>query len=180
MSENDPKTESPESPEVEKNEVDEEKLLENLLTDISDRLNSRKALREENLDPNFEKNKPKGKLDSTIKKNSAFVKELGTIKEAQKESLEKEFAGLNFGRYVAEAAAAIADAKFKSQEIDAVASLCANTIFKNRRLISERINPGRSGLLTSCVQILYFSAISARASFFCSHSDANFGRLFGC
>ena len=125
MSENDPKTESPENSEVEKNEVDEEKLLENLLTDISDRLNSRKALREENLDPNFDKNKPKGKLDSTIKKNSAFVKKLGTIKEAQKESLENEFAGLNFGRYVAEAAAAIADAKFKSQEIDAVASLCA-------------------------------------------------------
>ena len=52
------------------------------------------------------------------------MKKLGTIKEAQKEALEKEFAGLNFGRYVAEAAAAIADAKFKSQEIETVVSLC--------------------------------------------------------
>ena len=124
MTENDPATEVQESEEAPKDEIDEEKLLENLLTDISDRLSARKAAREENADPNFDKNKPKGKLDSTVKKNSAFVKKLGAIKENQKEALEKEFAGLNFGRYIAEAAAAIADAKFKTADIDAVVSLC--------------------------------------------------------
>ena len=68
MTENDEKADAAESSAADKNEVDEEKLLENLLTDISDRLKSRKAARQENLDPNFDKNKPKGKLDSTIKK----------------------------------------------------------------------------------------------------------------
>jgi hypothetical protein len=39
--------------------------------------------------------KPNGKLDSTVKKNTSYVKKLSAVKESQKEAFEKELAGLN-------------------------------------------------------------------------------------
>lgn len=113
-----------EEQQLEEVNIDDEKAeLESIIAEISNKLDERKHSRDQNEDPNFERNKPKGKMDSTVKKNSAFVKKLSTIKESQRDALEKEFAGLNFGRYVAEAATAIADGKYKSSDIDAVVSL---------------------------------------------------------
>ena len=59
------------------------------------RYEAKKEKREAHGDPDRD-GKPKVKLDSSIKKNSAFVKKLTGIKEAQLESLSKELDGLNF------------------------------------------------------------------------------------
>lgn len=69
--------------------------LDQLLTASREKFEQKLKIRDENLDPDRDRNKPKGKLDSTVKKNSAFVKKLATLKEAQKEAFEKELNGLN-------------------------------------------------------------------------------------
>ena len=81
------------------------------------------SFRDENQDPDRDRAKPKGKLDSTVKKNTAYVKKLSTLKETQKDAFEKELAGLNLSRYIAEAAGAIVDGKYKSNDISAVMSI---------------------------------------------------------
>ena len=43
------------------------------------------------------------KLDGSIKKNSAFVKKLRTMTEAQKEVLSSDFRNLNLSKYIQEA-----------------------------------------------------------------------------
>eukprot|EP00800_Vazella_pourtalesii_P022728 TRINITY_DN8980_c0_g1_i1.p1 TRINITY_DN8980_c0_g1~~TRINITY_DN8980_c0_g1_i1.p1 ORF type:complete len:124 (+),score=23.76 TRINITY_DN8980_c0_g1_i1:42-413(+) len=52
-------------------------------------------------------------LDSTLKKNSSFVKKLRNISESVKELLRAEFDCLNLSKYLQEAASAIAEAKTK-------------------------------------------------------------------
>ena len=62
--------------------------------------------------------KPKVKLESSIKKNSAFVKKLSGIKEPQLEALSEDIDGLNFGRYFA-----LAEGKFKLNDVAAVVTI---------------------------------------------------------
>ena len=47
------------------------------------------------------------------------------IKEAQLEALSKELDGLNFGRYVTEAADALAEGKFKLNDVAAVVTIAS-------------------------------------------------------
>ena len=95
-----------------------------LLTAAVSRYEDKKAKREAHAEPDRE-GKKKVKLDSSIKKNSAFVKKLSGIKEAQLESLSKELDGLNFARYVEEAADAVAEGKFKLNDVGAVVTIAA-------------------------------------------------------
>ena len=69
--------------------------LEGLLAAAQDKYRAKLAIRETNLDPDRDRNKPKGKLDSTVKKNTAYVKKLSVLKETQRDAFEKELAGLN-------------------------------------------------------------------------------------
>ncbi|XP_071816904.1 regulator of nonsense transcripts 2-like isoform X3 [Apostichopus japonicus] len=55
--------------------------------------------------------------DSSLKKNTAFVKKLKTLTESQRESLSKEFEGLNLTKYISEAATSISEAKIKMADI---------------------------------------------------------------
>ncbi|KAI6646478.1 hypothetical protein LOD99_12599 [Oopsacas minuta] len=90
-------------------------------------------------------------LDSTLKKNTSFVKKLRTITESVKESLATEFEGLNLSKYLQEAANAIAEAKTKSNDIGSVVYICS--------LFHMRYGE-YSGLLYSELAKLYSPAIS--------------------
>ncbi|XP_078385093.1 regulator of nonsense transcripts 2-like isoform X2 [Oculina patagonica] len=106
----------------------EEEEMQQALKEARELVEQKLSMREKNLaavDQRPEESYFKGK-DSSVKKNSAFIKKLRTITESQRESLEQEFAGLNLSRYVQEAVAAIIDGlvKLKLADVRCVAYIC--------------------------------------------------------
>uniref|UniRef100_A0A2K5S704 Regulator of nonsense transcripts 2 n=1 Tax=Cebus imitator TaxID=2715852 RepID=A0A2K5S704_CEBIM len=65
------------------------------------------------------------RLDSSLKKNTAFVKKLKTITEQQRDSLSHDFNGLNLSKYIAEAVASIVEAKLKISDVNCAVHLCS-------------------------------------------------------
>ncbi|KAK3753991.1 hypothetical protein QZH41_009266, partial [Actinostola sp. cb2023] len=66
-------------------------------------------------------------LDSSVKKNSAFIKKLRSITEQQRESLTNEFNGLNLSRYIQEAVSSVIEGltKLKQSDVSCVAHICS-------------------------------------------------------
>nr|XP_018905261.1 PREDICTED: regulator of nonsense transcripts 2 [Bemisia tabaci] len=64
------------------------------------------------------------KLDSSLKKNTAFVKKVRNFTAAQLGSLLKEMQTLNLSKYLSEIAAALIETKLKMSDISAAVLLC--------------------------------------------------------
>lgn len=64
------------------------------------------------------------KLDSSIKKNTAFVRKLKNFTEAQKEGILKDINSLNLTKYISEVANAIVEAKLKMTDISSIIQVC--------------------------------------------------------
>jgi regulator of nonsense transcripts 2 len=60
------------------------------------------------------------KLDSSLKKNTAFVRKVKNFSEAQKDSILKEMTTLNLTKYIGEVAAAIVEAKLKMNDLPGI------------------------------------------------------------
>ncbi|CAH2275596.1 regulator of nonsense transcripts 2 [Pelobates cultripes] len=92
-----------------------------------ERHQARKELRSKN--QNAPENRPEenffSRLDSSLKKNTAFVKKLKTMTEQQRDSLSHDFNGLNLSKYIAEAAASIVEAKLKISDVNCAVHLCS-------------------------------------------------------
>ncbi|CAJ0923458.1 unnamed protein product [Ranitomeya imitator] len=92
-----------------------------------ERHQARKELRSKN--QNASEHRPEehffSRLDSSLKKNTAFVKKLRTITEQQRDSLSHDFNGLNLSKYIAEAAASIVEAKLKISDVNCAVHLCS-------------------------------------------------------
>ncbi|KAM4746827.1 regulator of nonsense transcripts 2 isoform 2-T2 [Rhinophrynus dorsalis] len=92
-----------------------------------ERHQARKELRSKN--QNAPDNRPEenffSRLDSSLKKNTAFVKKLKTITEQQRDSLSHDFNSLNLSKYIAEAAASIVEAKLKISDVNCAVHLCS-------------------------------------------------------
>ncbi|KAG9489908.1 hypothetical protein GDO78_005690 [Eleutherodactylus coqui] len=92
-----------------------------------ERHQARKELRSKN--QNASEHRPEehffSRLDSSLKKNTAFVKKLKTITEQQRDSLSHDFNGLNLSKYIAEAAASIVEAKLKISDVNCAVHLCS-------------------------------------------------------
>nr|XP_033814193.1 regulator of nonsense transcripts 2 [Geotrypetes seraphini]XP_033814194.1 regulator of nonsense transcripts 2 [Geotrypetes seraphini] len=65
------------------------------------------------------------RLDSSLKKNTAFVKKLKTITEQQRDALSHDFNSLNLSKYIAEAVASIVEAKLKISDVNCAVHLCS-------------------------------------------------------
>ncbi|RWS23092.1 regulator of nonsense transcripts 2-like protein, partial [Leptotrombidium deliense] len=65
------------------------------------------------------------KLDSSVKKNSAFVKKLKNMTEAQKDSILKDMNSLNLSKYISEVASAVVEAKLKMSDIPMAIKICS-------------------------------------------------------
>ncbi|XP_053318091.1 regulator of nonsense transcripts 2 [Spea bombifrons] len=92
-----------------------------------ERHQARKELRSKN--QNAPDNRPEenffSRLDSSLKKNTAFVKKLKTITEQQRDSLSHDFNSLNLSKYIAEAASSIVEAKLKISDVNCAVHLCS-------------------------------------------------------
>lgn len=114
-------------------EEEQKRLLEEEIKTVKDyqqecqeRYDTKRKLRERNQEA--AENRPDesffSRLDSSLKKNTAFVKKLKNLTESQKESLTKDFNGLNLNKYIGEAAAAITEAKLKMSDIACGVHIC--------------------------------------------------------
>ncbi|XP_014252131.1 regulator of nonsense transcripts 2 isoform X2 [Cimex lectularius] len=66
------------------------------------------------------------KLDSSLKKNSAFVKRLRNFTSSQLDTFLKDLAGLNLSKYLSEVATALTEVKLKITDVPAAVLLCCN------------------------------------------------------
>ena len=64
-------------------------------------------------------------LDSSLKKNTAFVRKLKSFTESQKESVIRDMLTLNLTKYVSEVAAALVEVKLKMTDVPAAVEVCS-------------------------------------------------------
>ncbi|XP_066925747.1 regulator of nonsense transcripts 2-like isoform X2 [Clytia hemisphaerica] len=106
---------------------DEKKAATEAKSSAEERVKNRLKLRQENAD--IANNRPNEgffkKLDSSMKKNTTFVKKLRTMTEQQRDSLINEFNGLNLSKFIQEAVTNLVDAKMKVSDVSAVAAMCS-------------------------------------------------------
>ncbi|KAJ8261775.1 hypothetical protein GJAV_G00158270 [Gymnothorax javanicus] len=92
-----------------------------------ERHQSRKELRARN--QNAQEARPEeaffSRLDSSLKKNTAFVKKLRTLTEQQREALSNDFAQLNLSKYIGEAVSSVVEAKLKISDVGCAVHLCS-------------------------------------------------------
>ncbi|XP_058442844.1 regulator of nonsense transcripts 2 [Malaya genurostris] len=65
------------------------------------------------------------KCDSSLKKNTAFVKKLKQFTASQLDGLLKDMSGLNLTKYISEVSAAIVEAKLKMSDVASALILCS-------------------------------------------------------
>ncbi|XP_035220052.1 regulator of nonsense transcripts 2-like [Stegodyphus dumicola] len=106
---------------------DEKKELMLFINEVSEKLKLKAELR--SINANADANRPEesffSKLDSSLKKNTAFIKRLRNMTDAQKDSLIKDMNMLNLTKYISEAAAAIVDAKLKMSDVNTAVQICS-------------------------------------------------------
>ncbi|KAL7867602.1 hypothetical protein SRHO_G00089860 [Serrasalmus rhombeus] len=92
-----------------------------------ERHQSRKELRGKN--QHAQEGRPEeaffSRLDSSLKKNTAFVKKLRTLTEQQRDSLSHDFASLNLSKYIGEAVSSLVEAKLKISDVGCAVHLCS-------------------------------------------------------
>lgn len=105
----------------------EKALLTSFIQEIQEKQTLKKELRAKNL--NASNIRPSdssfSKLDSSLKKNTAFVKKIKNFSAAQVDSYVKDMSSLNLSKYISEIAAAIVDSKLKMSDVPAAVKLCS-------------------------------------------------------
>lgn len=103
------------------------KILEQYIEDAQAKIGNRSRLREYNIQDNIDYPDETvfNNLDSSIKKNSTFVKRLRGFTESQKEQILNELDRLNLTKFISEVAGSIIEAKLKLSDIPAVIEVCS-------------------------------------------------------
>ncbi|XP_064084936.1 regulator of nonsense transcripts 2-like [Macrobrachium nipponense] len=96
------------------------------IQESEERLSKKAELRQQNLAA--AKDRPElntAMLDSSLKKNTAFIKKLKNLTENQHDSLIKDLQSLNLTKYVSEVAQAVVEAKLKMSDIATAVHICS-------------------------------------------------------
>ena len=109
-----PETVSPDDVEKEKLEV------HRYIEELNTKLASKATLRKENLSCQRPAENHFSKLDSSLKKNTAYVKKLKQFTTAQLDSLINEMNTLNLTKYTSEVSTSLTEAKIKMTDIQAM------------------------------------------------------------
>uniref|UniRef100_A0A1I8PTW1 MIF4G domain-containing protein n=1 Tax=Stomoxys calcitrans TaxID=35570 RepID=A0A1I8PTW1_STOCA len=113
---------APDPAEVERQEKEE---LNAFLTELKSKITAKSHLRYENTNFDLPEESYFAKLDSSLKRNTAFVKKLKQFTAAQLDSLMKDMKGLNLSKYISEICSALSEAKIKMTDVPAVVMLCS-------------------------------------------------------
>lgn len=105
---------------------EERNILASYIGEVQERLDYRKGLR--TLNQNAVNSRPSeshfSKLDSSLKKNTAFVKKIKNFSSVYVDNYIKDMSGLNLSKYISEVAAAIVESKLKMTDVPAAVKLC--------------------------------------------------------
>lgn len=106
---------------------EEKTALMSYVQEVQERLDHRKGLRTVN--QNAVNTRPSdshfSKLDSSLKKNTAFVKKIKNFSSVQVDNYIKDMSGLNLSKYISEVAAAIVESKLKMTDVPGAVKLCS-------------------------------------------------------
>ncbi|XP_030378206.1 regulator of nonsense transcripts 2 isoform X2 [Scaptodrosophila lebanonensis] len=106
-------------------EAKERTELQQFIKDLQDKIDSKQQLRKKNSDFEYPGEKYFARLDSSLKKNTAFVKKLKMFTATQLDSMLRELSALNLSKYISEICAALSEAKLKMTDVPAVVSLAS-------------------------------------------------------
>ncbi|KAF4525965.1 hypothetical protein B566_EDAN000756 [Ephemera danica] len=93
-------------------------------TEVESRFSERAKQRQLNQNISRPEDSHFSRLDSSLKKNTAFVRKLKNFTANQEESLGRDMKTLNLSKYISEVAAAIVEAKLKMTDVPAAVKLC--------------------------------------------------------
>ncbi|XKL68056.1 hypothetical protein PGB90_003547 [Kerria lacca] len=99
--------------------------LTSYINDLNAKLQQKEEIRLRNQNINYSENIKCSKLDSSLKRNTAFVRKIKTFTESQLQQLLKEMSTLNIEKYISEIAGALIEAKLKLSDIPSVVTLCS-------------------------------------------------------
>lgn len=114
--------------EVESTENIEEKERSELnayINELSAKIEAKLSLRNENLSCVRPPEEYFTKLDSSLKKNTAFVKKLKQFTASQLDALLKDMSTLNLTKYISEISSALSEAKLKLTDVNAAVAFCS-------------------------------------------------------
>ncbi|XP_016984752.1 regulator of nonsense transcripts 2 [Drosophila rhopaloa] len=106
-------------------ETEEREELQQFINELRDKIESKRQLRLQNSTFELPGEEHFAKLDSNLKKNTAFVKKLKLFTATQLEALLRELSALNLSKYISEICAALAEAKLKMTDVPAVVTLAS-------------------------------------------------------
>lgn len=106
-------------------EAQEKTELQKYIDELQEKFKLKNSLREKNVSRVPPAEGYFFKLDSSLKKNTAFVKKLKQFTAAQIDSLLKDIRELNLTKYISEVCAALIEAKLKMTDIPAAITLCS-------------------------------------------------------
>lgn len=106
-------------------EVQERAELQKYIEEMTEKLKNKNEQRETNVKRTLPAEEYFTKLDSSLKKNTAFVKKLKQFTAAQLDSFLKDMSGLNLTKYISEVSSALMEAKLKMTDIPSVVALCS-------------------------------------------------------
>lgn len=101
------------------------KELDDYVAELSGKYEQKSQLRSQNVTPERPPESFFTKCDSSLKKNTAFVKKLKQFTASQLDGLLKDMAGLNLTKYISEVSAAIVEAKLKMSDVVPALMLCS-------------------------------------------------------
>ncbi|XP_043660894.1 regulator of nonsense transcripts 2 [Drosophila teissieri] len=106
-------------------EAEEREELQQFMNELRDKIESKRQLRLQNSTFELPGEEYFAKLDSNLKKNTAFVKKLKLFTSTQLDGLLRELSALNLSKYISEICAALAEAKLKMTDVPAVVTLAS-------------------------------------------------------
>lgn len=106
-------------------EAKERDELDSYINELKTKIEQKMKLRNENLNCVRPGEEFFFKLDSSLKKNTAFVKKLKQFTAAQLDSLSKDMSTLNLTKYISEVSSALSEAKLKLTDVTAAITLCS-------------------------------------------------------
>lgn len=106
-------------------EAQEKEELTAFLNELKAKISAKSQLRYENTNFELPEESYFVKLDSSLKRNTAFVKKLKQFTAAQLDALMKDMKGLNLSKYISEICSALSEAKIKMTDVPAVVMLCS-------------------------------------------------------
>lgn len=97
--------------------------LQKYVEELQNKIKGKLELREKNSNRQLPSESYFVKLDSSLKKNTAFVKKLKQFTAAQLDSLLKDMSTLNLSKYISEVSQAVVEAKLKMTDVPAIITL---------------------------------------------------------